>query len=343
MRCLVVGGAGYIGSHTVRALMRAGHDVTVLDNLSTGHEESVPAGLRRDGAASAAQAGVPFVRGDILDQADLEKAFSGGRFDAILHFAAKASVGESVEDPETYYRENVQGSLALFSAARKASAGGVVFSSSAATYGMPESVPIREDAPLAPINPYGRTKRMMEEMLADFAAAYGLPSVSLRYFNAAGAEPEGDIGEDHEPETHLIPRVLAAARAPSSEGTVRIFGTDYDTPDGSAVRDYIHVTDLAEAHVLAIAAFEEGKAKAYNLGTGHGFSVREVIAAAKRVTGREFAVEETERRPGDPPRLVASSEKFRTELGWKPRLAELETIIETAWRWHTAHPKGYGA
>ncbi len=307
MRCLVVGGAGYIGSHTVRALLRAGHDVTVLDNLSTGHEESVPAG-------------VPLVRGDILDQADLEKVFSGATFDAILHFAAKASVGESVEDPETYYRENVQGSLALFSAARKAGAGGVVFSSSAATYGLPEYVPICEAAPLAPINPYGWTKRMMEQMLADFAAAYGTPSVSLRYFNAAGAEPEGDspedqIGEDHDPETHLIPLVLAAARAPGPEGTIRVFGTDYDTPDGSAVRDYIHVTDLAEAHVLAIGAFEKGKAKVYNLGTGHGFSVREVIAAAKRVTGREFAVEETGRRAGDPPRLVASSEKFRKELG----------------------------
>ena len=325
MRCLVVGGAGYIGSHTVRALFRAGHEVTVFDNLSTGHERSVPGG-------------VPFVRGDILDEADLDKVFAGERFDTILHFAAKASVGESVEKPELYYRENVQGSLMLFSAARRAGAGGVVFSSSAATYGMPESVPIHENAPLAPINPYGRTKRMMEQMLADFASAYGCPSVSLRYFNAAGAEPEGAIGEDHDPETHLIPRILLAAR---DGRTVSIFGTDYDTPDGTAVRDYIHVTDLAEAHVLAIGAFEEGKAKIYNLGTGHGFSVREVIDAAKEVTGRDFTVEETARRAGDPPRLVASSDRFQKELGWEPRLAELKTIIETAWKWHKGHPRGF--
>ena len=325
MRCLVVGGAGYIGCHTVRALLRAGHGVTVFDNLSTGHEESVP-----DGAT--------FVRGDILDETDLEKIFSGDRFDAVLHFAAKAAVGESVENPELYYRENVQGSLTLFSAARRSGAGGVVFSSSAATYGMPESVPIREDAPLAPINPYGWTKRMMEQMLADFAAAYGAPSVSLRYFNAAGAEADGSVGEDHDPETHLIPRILIAAR---DGGMVRVFGTDYDTPDGTAVRDYIHVTDLAEAHVLAIEAFEKGRAKVYNLGTGHGFSVREVIDAARKVTGKDFRVEETARRAGDPPSLVASSEKFREELGWEPRLGALETIIETAWRWHTAHPRGY--
>ena len=331
MRCLVVGGAGYIGSHTVRALVRAGHEVTVFDNLSTGHEESVPEGAT-------------FVRGDILNEAELAKVFSGDGFDALLHFAAKAVVGESVENPELYYRENVQGSLMLFSAARKAGAGGVVFSSSAATYGMPEAVPIREDAPLAPINPYGWTKRMMEQMLADFASAYGLASVSLRYFNAAGAEPAGDaaepeIGEDHDPETHLIPRVLMAAR---DGGSVSIFGTDYDTPDGTALRDYIHVTDLAEAHVLAIGAFEKGAAKVYNLGTGNGFSVREVIDTARRVTGSEFGVEETARRAGDPPRLVASSERFQRELGWRPQLAELATIVATAWRWHTSHPRGFG-
>jgi UDP-glucose-4-epimerase GalE len=329
MRTLVVGGAGYIGSHAVRALLRAGHEVTVFDDLSLGHRAAVPEP-------------VAFVEGDILSPADLDRVFSGERFDAVLHFAAKASVPESVAEPESYYRVNVEGSLMLFSAARRAGVGGVVFSSSAATYGMPEGVPIREDAPTRPINPYGRTKRMMEEMLADFARAYGLPSVSLRYFNAAGAEPVDDpadaIGEDHDPETHLIPRVLFAARDGAS---VPLYGTDYDTPDGTAIRDYIHVTDLAEAHVLAVGAFEEGKAKVYNLGTGTGASVREVIEAARRVTGREIAVEESPRRPGDPPRLVASSERFASDLGWRPRLGSLDRIVETAWRWHVEHPHGY--
>ncbi|MHC5057484.1 MAG: UDP-glucose 4-epimerase GalE [Planctomycetota bacterium] len=333
MRVLVVGGAGYIGSHTVRAVLRAGHEVVILDNLSTGHEESVPVG-------------VDFICGDILEAGDLARAFDAGPFDAVMHFAAKASVGESVERPEFYYRENVQGSLMLFSAARKAGVGGVVFSSSAATYGTPKAVPILEDAPLAPINPYGWTKRMMEQILADFARAYGLSSVSLRYFNAAGCEPEGDapsgdlpaIGEDHAPETHLIPRILISAR---DGGTIKIFGTDYDTRDGTAVRDYIHVTDLAEAHVLAIGAFEKSRAKVFNLGTGTGFTVREVIDAAKRVTGIDICVEETDRRAGDPPSLVASSEKFQVATGWRPRLADLATIIETAWAWHKARPKGY--
>ena len=326
MHVLVAGGAGYIGSHTVRALMRAGHGVVILDNLSAGHEEAVPGGAK-------------FIRGDILSRSDLERAFTSGPFDAVMHFAAKTSVSESVAEPEAYYRENVQGSLALFSAARKAGVGGVVFSSSAATYGVPNEVPIREDAELAPINPYGRTKRMMEEILADFAGAYGLPSVSLRYFNAAGAEPDGTIGEDHDPETHLIPLVLVAAR---DGAAVKIFGTDYDTPDGSCVRDYVHVTDLAEAHVLAIGAFEKGRAKVYNLGSGAGFSVREVIETAGRLTGRDIKAEESPRRAGDPPRLVASSDKFKAELGWKPKLAELSRIIETGWRWHTEHPTGYG-
>jgi len=330
MRVLVAGGAGYIGSHTVRALLRAGCEVVVFDNLSTGHEEALPEGTK-------------LVRGDILSADDLDRAFAEGPYDALMHFAAKTSVAESVAEPETYYRENVQGSLALFSAARSSGVGGIVFSSSAATYGIPEEVPIREDAGLNPINPYGRTKRMMEEILADFAAAYGLPSVSLRYFNASGAEPvegsgKSEVGEDHDPETHLIPLVLAAAR---DGGVIKMFGTDYDTPDGTAVRDYIHVTDLAEAHVLAMKAFEKGRAKVYNLGSGTGFSVREVVETARRVTGRKIAAEESPRRPGDPPSLVASSEKFRKELGWEPRHAELSKIIETAWKWHTEHPRGF--
>ncbi len=363
MRVLVAGGAGYIGSHTVRALLRAGHEVTVFDDLSAGHEAAVPPG-------------VALVRGDILSQADLDGVLSGAggeRFDAVMHFAARTSVGESVNDPELYYRVNVQGSLTLFSAARRAGVGGVVFSSSAATYGVPDEVPIREDARLAPINPYGRTKHMMEEILADFAVAYGLPCVSLRYFNAAGAEPtdlnrdmqdgqdsqpnvgrspscepcaslsdavSSEIGEDHDPETHLIPRILFAAR---DGAKVSIFGTDYDTRDGTAVRDYVHVTDLAEAHVLAIGAFEKGAAKVYNLGTGTGFTVREVIDAARRVTGIDMKVEAAARRAGDPPSLVASSEKFQSELGWRPKLASLEAIIETAWKWHTEHPRGYAS
>jgi UDP-glucose-4-epimerase GalE len=401
MRALVVGGAGYIGSHTVRALARAGWEVVVLDNLSTGHRAAVPEGT-------------PFVRGDILNGEDLERALAtegaaatedtedtedteegekgaprsgatwapdAGRrrfvspfsvssvtsvvpaFDVVFHFAAKAAVGESVADPELYYRENVAGSLALFSAAMAAGAGGVVFSSSAATYGVPESVPIPEDAPLAPVNPYGWTKRMMEQILADFASAYGFPSVSLRYFNAAGAEPRQvaqasslcdretstgkmpvlpwpPIGEDHSPETHLIPNVLFAAR---DGGEVPIFGADYDTPDGTAVRDYVHVTDLAEAHVLAARGLERGRAKAFNLGNGAGYSVREVIDTARRVTGREIRAREAPRRAGDPPRLVASADKFRREFGWEPKFAALPEIVRTAWEWHVSHPKGYGA
>jgi UDP-glucose 4-epimerase len=325
MRVLVVGGAGYIGSHAVRGLLRAGHAATVFDNLSTGHAESVPRG-------------VAFVRGDILSKKDLHGVFAGAPFDAMIHFAAKASVGDSVKDPAFYYEQNVRGSLELFAAARAAGVGGVIFSSSAACYGQPEALPIREDARLQPINPYGWTKRMMEQILADFAAAYGMPSVSLRYFNAAGSEPDGSIGEDHDPETHLIPRILFAAR----DGIpVNVFGTDYETRDGTAVRDYIHVTDLAEAHVLATNAFERGVAKVFNLGTGSGYTVKEVIDAARRVTSRPIEVVESPRRAGDPPSLVASSEKFRSTLGWTPRLDSLDRIIETAWAWHKAHPAGY--
>jgi UDP-glucose-4-epimerase GalE len=327
MHVLVVGGAGYIGSHTVKALMRAGHSVVVFDNLSTGHVQAVPEGVR-------------LVRGDILARRDLDDVFAGERYDVLMHFAAKASVGDSVKDPEYYYHQNVQGSLMLFGAARAAGVGGVIFSSSAACYGLPARVPITEDMPLAPINPYGWTKRMMEQILADFAAAYGLPSVSLRYFNAAGSEPDGSIGEDHRPETHLIPRVLLAAR---DGAAVPIFGTDYDTPDGTAIRDYVHVTDLADAHVRAVGAFERSSAKVFNLGTGTGYSVREVVESARRVTGLEIAVEETPRRAGDPPRLVASCEAFNAALGWRPCLDSLEKIIETAWAWLVAHPGGYGS
>lgn len=325
MRALIVGGAGYIGSHVVRALRSVACKMTVFDNLSTGHRGSVPED-------------VEFVRGDILSPQDLADVFSGERFNVIFHFAAKALVGQSVNDPELYYRENVAGSLALLSAAREADAGGVVFSSSAAIYGAPEDRTILESTPQHPVNPYGRTKRMIEQIMADFAAAYDFPSVSLRYSNAAGSLHGSEIGEDHSPETHLIPNALIAAR---DGGKVFVFGTDYDTPDGTAVRDYIHVTDLADAHVLAARIIERGHAKFFNLANEQGASVREVIEVAKRVTGKGIDVEETGRRPGDPARLVASSARFRSETGWSPRFAEIDTIVGTAWQWHKAHPMGY--
>lgn len=320
MRVLVTGGAGYIGSHAVLALLEAGHEPVVFDNLSTGHEWAVPEG-------------VVFIKGDILNPGDLAEAFRSGPYDCLMHFAAKIAVPESVADPELYYRQNVAGSLELFSAARRAAVGGVIFSSSAAVYGVPEKVPLEENAPVLPVNPYGRTKLMMERMLADFARAYGLGSISLRYFNAAGADPSGRTGEEHDPETHLIPNVLRAAL---SGAEVRIFGADYDTPDGTAIRDYIHVSDLAEAHVLALGGVEPGRAEAYNMGSGRGFSVREVVETARRVTGREIEAARAPRREGDPPRLVASSGRLRRDFGWKPRLGSLEEIIRTAWLWHSS-------
>ena len=325
-RALVVGGAGYIGSHVLRTLLSTGFEATVFDNLSTGHLQSVPED-------------VEFVRGDILCPQDLANVFSGERFDVVFHLAAKALVGQSVRDPEVYYRENVAGSLALFSAAREADVGGVVFSSSAATYGAPDNRTILESTPQHPINPYGRTKMMIEQILADFAVAYGFPSISLRYFNAAGALDSGEIGEDHSPETHLVPNILIAAR---DGNAVFVFGTDYDTRDGTTVRDYVHVSDLAYAHILAAEIIEKGHAKSFNLGNESAVSILETIEAAKRVTGRGINVEEAERRPGDPAHLVASSARFRSETGWKPRFPKIDTTVETAWQWHRTHPEGYG-
>lgn len=323
MRLLVTGGAGYIGSICAASAIEAGHQVTVFDNLATGHREAVPAGAE-------------LVTGDLLDESALASVMASG-FDAVLHFAALIVVPESVRRPELYYRNNVAGTLNLVDAMRVAGVRRMVFSSTAAVYGEPESVPITEDAPTRPTNPYGDTKLAMDRMLAAEAAAHDLAPVSLRYFNVGGAH--GHLGEDHHPETHLIPNVLlaAAGRAPA----VQLFGTDYGTRDGTCVRDYVHIDDLAAAHLLALAAATPGRHLIYNLGSGSGYTVREVIDAVRRVTGREFMVEERPRRAGDSAQLVASSDRIRAELGWDPRHT-LDDIVRDAWTWMQSHPAGYG-
>lgn len=318
---LVAGGAGYIGSHACKALAVAGFVPVAYDNLVHGHDESVRWG--------------PLIRADIADRARLDIVIAEFKPVAVMHFAAHTSVGESVSDPGKYYRNNVVGALTLFEAAVAAGIEAVVFSSTAAVYGVPEIVPIPESTPKQPINPYGRSKLMMEEILRDFDGAHGLRSVCLRYFNAAGADPAGEIGEDHEPETHLIPRALmaAAGRIPRLD----LFGTDYDTPDGTAVRDYIHVTDLANAHVKALEHLRAGGASdAFNLGTGQGLSVREIIAATGRVTGLDVPVREGPRRAGDPPSLVADPSRARVTLGLDTSHSGLDSIVGTAWRWYQA-------
>ena len=319
---LVTGGAGYIGSHTCKALAEAGLVPIVYDNLSSGHEWAVRWG--------------PLEKGDILDRVRLDEVFKAYSPSAVIHFAAHAHVGESVEQPAKYYRNNVVGSLNLLEAMRDYGVRKIIFSSTCATYGIPQRVPIPDDHPQYPINPYGASKLMMERMLADFDAAHGLRSISLRYFNAAGADPDGEIGEDHDPQTHLIPLVLEAA---GGEGScITIYGTDYDTPDGTCIRDYVHVSDLAQAHVLALQVLQEGcQSSSYNLGTGKGFSVREVISTARSVTGRSIAVREGSRRPGDPSRLVADSSRAKRELGWTPQYGKLEPVIATAWNWILKH------
>jgi UDP-glucose-4-epimerase GalE len=326
MRILVTGGAGYIGSHAVRLFLARGHDVWVYDNLSEGHRRAVPAER--------------LIVGDLGEVQRLDHALLMHRIEAVVHFAAFAYVGESVRDPGKYYQNNLVNTLHLLEAMRRHQVGRFVFSSTCATYGVPERVPITEDEPQRPINPYGAGKLAVERALADYAVAYGLGYAALRYFNAAGASPDGTLGEDHDPETHLIPLVLdvALGRRPHIE----VFGTDYPTPDGTCVRDYIHVDDLAEAHRLALEALQPGKGLRYNLGTGRGYSVREVIRTAEEVTGKPIAVKEGPRRPGDPPVLVAASEKVQRELGWRPQYAELRPIVETAWNWHRNHPRGYG-
>ncbi len=326
MKVLVTGGAGYVGSHTVMELRRLGHEPVVFDNLSEGHARSV--------------GGCALIRGDLGDEARTEAALAESGAEAVMHFAASAYVGESVQDPQKYYFNNLVNTLKLLRAMRRAGVNRFVFSSSCTIYGVPQRVPIREDARIQPINPYGRTKAAVEGALADYAAAYGLKHASLRYFNAAGAAPDGSIGEDHDPETHLIPLVIHAALG--KRDAISIFGTDYPTPDGTCVRDYVHVLDLASAHVMAMEALDERGAMAFNLSTGRGHSVREVIEVVKAVSGRDFGVVEADRRPGDPPQLVGSPEKIARELGWEPRWPEIERIVRTAWQWHSAHPVGFG-
>jgi UDP-glucose 4-epimerase len=325
MRILVTGGAGYIGSHAVRLFLAQGHDVWVYDNLCLGHRKAVPAER--------------LVIGDLAEPARLDHALLIHRIEAVVHFAAFASVGESVRDPGKYYLNNLVNTVYLLESMRRHNVARMVFSSTAATYGVPDKMPITEETPQEPINPYGVTKLAIERAMADYAHAHGLGFAALRYFNAAGASGDGAIGEDHEPETHLIPLALQAIQG--TRPPLQIFGTDYPTPDGTCVRDYVHVDDLAQAHLLALEQLKPGQGMHYNLGIGRGYSVREVIQAAEKITGKPAPVVEGPRRPGDPPTLVASSEKIQRELGWKPRYTDLTSIVETAWRWHKAHPRGY--
>jgi UDP-glucose 4-epimerase len=325
MRILITGGAGYIGSHAVRLFLARGHDVWVYDNLSEGHRAAVPVDR--------------LVVGDLAEIPRLDQLVMDRRIEAAVHFAAFTYVGHSVREPGKYYQNNLVNTLNLMECLRRNGVKRFVFSSTAATYGVPEQIPIPEDAPQRPINPYGNSKLAIEWALADYATAYGWGSAALRYFNAAGASADAAIGEDHDPETHLIPLVLQAIMGQKPH--IEVFGTDYPTPDGTCIRDYIHVEDLAEAHLLALERLQDGNALRYNLGIGRGYSVREVIRAAEEVTGKKVPVREGPRRPGDPPALVASSNKIRQDLGWKARYTELAPIIETAWRWHQARPRGY--
>jgi UDP-glucose-4-epimerase GalE len=318
---LVTGGAGYIGSHACKVLARAGYRPVVFDNLSRGHREVVRWG--------------PLVEGDLADRARLAAALEQNQVSAVMHFAAYAYVGESVADPGMYYRNNLGGTLSLIEAMRESGVDRIVFSSTCATYGTPDSVPIRETAQQLPVNPYGETKLAIERALHWYGQAYGLRSVSLRYFNAAGADPDSETGELHEPETHLVPLVLQTALGQRPQ--IDIYGTDYPTPDGTAIRDYIHVQDLADAHLRALEHLGAGGASAaLNLGTGRGHSVREVVRVAEAISGRRIPCRETARRPGDPPVLVADPRLAAEVLGWRPRLSDLDTIIRTALAWHTS-------
>lgn len=317
---LLCGGAGYIGAHMLKMLAQRGYEVTVFDNLSTGHRAAVRWGQ--------------FVKGDILDREALDRLFVSRNIDVVMHFCALSQVGESVSDPYVYYRNNVAGSLTLLEAMRAARVGKLVFSSTAAVYGIPRTDEfLAESHPAMPINPYGATKLMVERVLEDAARAYGLRSVALRYFNAAGADPEGEVGESHMPETHLIPNVLRAALGIG--GPVKIFGDDYTTRDGTCVRDYVHVTDLAEAHLRAMHFLEGNEGThCFNLGSGKGNTVMEIIAAAREITGAPIPVTCASRRPGDPPVLVADIRRAAEVLGWRPTLTDVRAILETAWRWH---------
>lgn len=327
MNILVTGGAGYIGSHVVEELQKSGFTPIVYDNFSTGHAAAVPEDVQ-------------LVEGDIHDVRFAKHIMEQFEIDAVIHFAASSLVGESMVDPAKYYFNNVEGSLHLLEAMRGAGVDRIVFSSTAAVYGEPEQVPITEDSKLQPTNVYGRSKLMIEKMLADYDMAYDFRYVALRYFNAAGASPTRDIGEDHNPESHLIPLILKTAQGVRKQ--VAIFGTDYPTEDGTCIRDYIHVCDLAKAHVLALQhLLKGGGSRIYNLGSENGFSVRQMIDCAKRVTAVDFTVVEEARRAGDPAVLIASSEKIRSELGWLPEHSSVEEVIGTAWKWHKGHPRGY--
>jgi UDP-glucose-4-epimerase GalE len=324
---LVTGGAGYIGSHAVKGLRAAGQDVVIYDNLSAGHAEA------------AARTGAPIEVGEIHDVVRLRQVMAAHGVDAVMHFAAWLSVGESVKTPLTYYENNVGGTLAVLRAMVAERVPHLIFSSTAATFGNPIETPITESHPQRPINTYGETKLAIERALPHFERAYGLRSVMLRYFNAAGADPDGALGEDHHPEIHVIPRAIDAALG---RDTFAIYGDDYETPDGTCLRDYVHVSDLASAHVLALDSLRAGgESAAYNLGNGRPVSVREVTEAVGRVTGRPVPVTIGPRRPGDPAALFTSSAKIRTALGWRPRYEDIDVIVETAWRWREAHPRGY--
>lgn len=323
---LVIGGAGYIGSYMCKYLARHGYNPIVLDNLVYGHRQAVRWG--------------PFIKGFMGDTKLLRKIFSEYQITSVMHFAAFCYVGESVTDPAKYYRNNVSDTVTLLQAMVENNISNFIFSSSCATYGEPREIPITEEHDQNPINPYGRTKLMVEQILDDFGRAYGLQSIALRYFNAAGADPEGELGEDHRPETHLIPLILQTALA--QRDTVNIFGDDYPTKDGTCIRDYIHIDNLAQAHLLASERLlNDLPGGQYNLGNGEGYSIKEVIDVARTITAKNISINITDRRPGDPAVLIGSSEKAIKELGWKPRFNDLHLIIETAWRWHRGHPNGY--
>ncbi len=327
MAILVLGGAGYIGSHTALELVKAGNEVVIADNLVTGYRKAIPEGAK-------------FYEGDLRDSDFLDNLFHQEKIDAVIHFAAYSLVGESVTNPLKYYDNNLYGTKVLLEAMVKNNVGKIVFSSTAATYGEPENIPILESDRTCPTNPYGETKLAMEKMFKWTAEAHGLRYVSLRYFNACGADESGTIGEAHNPESHLIPLILQVPNG--KRETISIYGTDYDTPDGTCIRDYIHVTDLAQAHILAVQYLNNGgESDIFNLGNGVGYSVREVIETARKVTGHPIPATETSRRAGDPARLVASSEKAKSVLGWKPVHDSLEEIIASAWNWHKNHPNGY--
>jgi UDP-glucose 4-epimerase len=325
MQILVTGGAGYIGSHAVKLFLSRGHEVWVYDNLVYGHRAAVPADRLIVGDLSEAHR---------IDQVLLER-----RIDAVVHFAAFTYVGESVTHPAKYWQNNVVNTLNLLECLRRHGVQRFVFSSTAATFGTPDAMPITEQTPQKPINPYGASKLTVEHILADYSHAYQWGFAALRYFNASGAATDGSIGEDHTPETHLIPLIIQAVLGQRPH--IEIFGTDYPTPDGTCIRDYIHVDDLAEAHLLALEKLQPGIQMHYNLGIGRGYSVREVITAVEAVTGKKVPIKEGPRRAGDPPVLVAASDKIQKELGWKPRFTDIKAIVETAWNWHKAHPKGY--